>query len=581
MVRMHTLSFVVRYLRPQWPTVALLAALLVCSVGIQVGNPEILRSFIDSATSGRSLSSLWIMAALFLGMGLLNQGLTVVSAYVSSNLAWQTTNQMRLDLTSHCIHLDLSFHAAHAAGELIERTDEDVSSLSNLFSLFTLQIIMSLLVLICVLAVLFHEEWRLGLAMSIYASLCLFVIQSTRNTTSLAWKKASQAKANLHGFIGEYGSGVADLRTSGAIAYSMRLFYDLRRMAFLKDWSARRFSLWLSCGTDLLLIGGSVGAFLLAAALFQMGTITLGVVYLVVTYTQLLSTPLQTIMEQIDDLRQARASLERIQELFAIPPTIGDGLEHDLPGGALSVQFTDVSFAYHPDVPTLQQITLDIKPGEILGLLGQTGSGKTTLARLLFRLYEVDSGTICVGGRPIQTLQLAALRQRIGMVTQDVQLFHASVRDNLTFFETAIPDEQIVHVLSEVGLADWYEALPHGLDTVVTTTTSTGIGLSAGEAQLLAFARVFLQNPSIVILDEASSRLDPATELFLDTAIKNLFVGRTGIIIAHRLATINRADKIAILRQGQMVEYDRRENLLQDPTSQLNGLLQTGRQEQE
>lgn len=572
-------TLLVSYLRPQWSRVVLLAFLLLGTVGVQVGNPEILRHFIDTAIAGGSFQVLLIEAALFLGLGLLNQGLVVASAYVSSNLAWRTTNQMRMDLVRHCLHLDMSFHNIHAAGELIERTDEDVSTLSNMFSLFVLQILVSLLLLICVLLVLFHEEWRLGLAMSAYALLCLLVINSTRNTMSTPWKEASQAKAELHGFVGEHVSGIADIRTNGAIAYVMRRFYELRRNKFLKGWHAHSFSTIISGAIDILLVCGFVGAFVLGAVLFQMGVITLGVVYLVVTYTQLLTMPLRTIMSQIDDLRQASASLERIQELYGLKSTVRDGSGDHLPTGVLSVEFDDVSFAYHPEVPVLEHITLCIEPGEVLGVLGRTGSGKTTLTRLLFRLYDVDGGTIRVGGVDIRDARIATVRQRIGMVTQEVQLFHGSVRDNLTFFDRSIDDERIVQVIKDVGLSMWYEALPCGLDTVIASSSREEGGFSAGEAQLLAFARIFLQNPFIVILDEASSRLDPATERLIEHAVERLFAGRTGIIIAHRLSTIKKVDKIAILEQGKLREYGARETLLQDPASHLNRLLRIGMEE--
>ena len=177
----------------------------------------------------------------------------------------------------------------------------------------------------------------------------------------------------------------------------------------------------------------------------------------------------------------------------------------------------------------------------MLGVLGRTGSGKTTLARLLLRLYDTQAGAIRVGDVPVQEAVLHDLRQHIGMVTQDVQLFHATVRDNLTFFNSSIPDERIRAVLDDLGLTAWFHSLPDGLDTELG---SDGEGLSAGEAQLLAFTRVFLADPGLVILDEASSRLDPATEQLIERAVSKLLAGRTGIVIAHRLGTIQRADEI-------------------------------------
>jgi ABC-type multidrug transport system fused ATPase/permease subunit len=217
-----------------------------------------------------------------------------------------------------------------------------------------------------------------------------------------------------------------------------------------------------------------------------------------------------------------------------------------------------------------------LKPGSILGLLGRTGSGKTTLARLIFRLYDVKSGNIKVNDSDLRNAHLYALRSSIAIVTQDVQLFRASIRDNLTFFDRSVSDDQILATLEEMELGDWYRSLPKGLDTELDTGSRS---LSAGEAQLLAFTRVFMRDPGLIILDEASSRLDPATEARLERAIDKLLQNRTAIIIAHRLHTVQRADEIMILENGEVSEYGDRQRLAADPTSRFHQLLQTGLEE--
>jgi len=211
-----------------------------------------------------------------------------------------------------------------------------------------------------------------------------------------------------------------------------------------------------------------------------------------------------------------------------------------------------------------------------MGILGRTGSGKTTLARLVFRLYDVTQGRIELGGVDVRQPALRALRQRVALVTQDVQLFQASVRDNLTFFNRDIPDDRILQVIADLELSDWFNALPDGLDTRLETG---GRSLSAGEGQLLALARVFLRDPGLVILDEASSRLDPATEQRIERAIDRLLRDRTALIIAHRLGTVERADRILILEEGRVVEQGDREWLAQDSGSRFHSLLRTGLEE--
>ncbi|MDQ3541325.1 MAG: ATP-binding cassette domain-containing protein, partial [Chloroflexota bacterium] len=221
----------------------------------------------------------------------------------------------------------------------------------------------------------------------------------------------------------------------------------------------------------------------------------------------------------------------------------------------------------------IRDISFRLEPGSVLGLIGRTGSGKTTITRLLLRLHDPTAGTVCIGDTDLRDFRLAELRDRIGVVTQDIQLFQASVRDNLTFFNPAFDDPAIIAILHDLGLSRWLDALPDGLDTQLASGAG---GLSAGEAQLLAFARVFLHDSRIVILDEASSRLDPATERGVERAVDRLLAGRTGIVIAHRLATVKRADEIMVLADGRIVEYGPRELLANDPASRFAHMLRTG-----
>ncbi|WDH96463.1 ATP-binding cassette domain-containing protein [Paenibacillus urinalis] len=217
------------------------------------------------------------------------------------------------------------------------------------------------------------------------------------------------------------------------------------------------------------------------------------------------------------------------------------------------------------------------KPGELLGIIGRTGSGKSSLSRTLLRLYNINSGVIRVGGVDVTKLSLPALYRRIGMVTQDVQLFDGTLRENLTLFNQEISDDEILHKTRQLGLSRWIEAQPNGLDTHLNTG---GTSLSAGEAQLFALTRVFLTKPSLVILDEPSSRLDAATEAMLQSAVDQMMKECTGIMIAHRLATLNQVDKIMVLGDGRILEFGERDELARNPASHYARLLVTGREEE-
>ena len=240
------------------------------------------------------------------------------------------------------------------------------------------------------------------------------------------------------------------------------------------------------------------------------------------------------------------------------------------------MELDGVSFGYAEDAPVLRDVSVRLEPGRVLGVVGRTGSGKTTLTRLLPRFYDPLAGAVRLGGVDLRTVRLAAVRARIGLVTQEVHLFNASVRDNLTLFDDGVPDDRISAVLDTLGLAGWLRELPRGLDTLLGPG---GAGLSAGQAQVLACARIFLRDPDLVILDEASSRLDPATERLVHTALGRLLDGRTGIIVAHRLATIAYADDILVLEDGQVREHGPRLALAADPTSRFAGLLRVATEE--
>lgn len=242
----------------------------------------------------------------------------------------------------------------------------------------------------------------------------------------------------------------------------------------------------------------------------------------------------------------------------------------------MSIEFRDVSFSYLPEHPVLNDVSFRLEPGRVLGVLGRTGSGKTTLSRLVFRQYDAGEGAVEVGGMDVKAMKLAGLRGRVGMVTEDVQLFNAPLRENLALFDRSIGDDRLIESLTALQLGPWYASLPDGLDTVLA---SGGDLLSAGEAQLVTFARVLLRGPDLVSLDETSSRLDPATERLVERAVDRLMEGRTAIVIAHRLATLERVDDLMIMEGGRVVEHGSRQALASDPDSRYSSLLRTGMEE--
>lgn len=575
------------YLRPVRSKAGILAVLVLTGIGLQLANPQIIRYFIDILVISGDIRPMLTAALAFLGLSLLTQLVGVAAVYLGEDVGWRATNQLRADLTLHCLKLDMSFHTAHTPGEMIERIDGDLLSLANFFSRFVINILGNVLLLFGVLILLAWIDVRIAGAVLAYLGIGILAMVALRRVGVPYWKASRQASADAFGLLAEQLSGTEDIRSNGAEAYSIRRLLRLNEARLKADIksamaTASIFMVWIG-----LYVAGQIVAFTLSYSLLEAGQITIGAVYLVMYLTFFVFQRFQELTNEIQNLQQAAASLERVEALMAIQSKIQDvPFPVSLPTGPLGIEFEDVTFGYNQQVPVLRAVSLELPPCKTMGLLGKTGSGKTTMARLLFRLYDPLSGNIRLeaagngarhaGPVALQEVALDQLRQRVGMVTQTVHLFDASVRDNVTFFDDRISDEKIVQALEQLGLLEWLASLPQGLDTRLS---AGNVQLSAGEAQLIAFARVFLLAPGVVVLDEASSRLDPLTERRIEHAIDGLLQNRTGVIVAHRLRTVERVDYIAIIEDGRIREFGERAKLAGDPSSYFHQLLQTGLEE--
>lgn len=579
-----------KYLQHQWILVCLLALLVLGGIVLRLINPQIIRFFIDTVQTSAEPDSLLRAALLFIVFAILIQLFAVGSTYLGENIGWTATNQLRADLASHVLQLDMTFHKFHPPGEVIERIDGDVNELANFFSKFIIELAGNFLIVIGVLGLLYIEDWRVGLGSTLYVVVTMAGLSVVQNRGVKRWSETRGAEADFTGFLEEQLAGIEDIRSSGAESYVLRRLLILYRIVMMKFRGAYMLSVWTHVMTYVFLAFGYAMGLTVGVVLYLRGSATLGTVFMFIYYMGILEMPIEAIRREVDDLQRASASIGRIRNLLSEKPTIISTGESTLPAGELSVDFHQVTFRYldSNSFPgngndrngsreyALESISFLLQPGRKLGLLGRTGSGKTTLIRLVSRLYDPTEGQIYLGDTDIRKVSLDDLRKRLGVVTQDVQLFKASLRDNITLFSPGIEDEDIKWVLRELDLWNWYSRLPLGLDTRIG---DNGVGLSAGEAQLLAFARVFLKDPGLVILDEASSRLDPATEQTLRRAVNSLLQHRTGIIIAHRLSTVQQADDILILENGHIIEYGERERLAVNPSSHFYRLLKTGMEE--
>jgi len=570
-------------LRSEARPLAGVLAVLGASMVLRLSLPLLLGRFADDALAGESADALVRLAVAYVVVALVSEALGLGVVWGSVRLSWRAGNRLRERLAAHALRLEQAWHGRHSPGQLIERIDGDVEAMVVFFSGIAIEIAGNVaLIAGMVIVATVIDPWS-GLILAVTACVGAAVMIRLRVAAVSAREAERQVNAELYGDLEERLGGLEDLRANGAGAYAVhRLHHHSAR-----SWrAARRASLHgdsAHAAAAMVFAVGTAGTLLAGILLQQRGVITVGAVLSLYRYADMLRQPLQRIAEQLKEFQKAMAGARRASSLLATEPRITDG---PLDGSALparghgrhrglAVDFDDVTFAYDGGTtPALEAIDLHLAAGRHLGVIGRTGSGKTTLGRLLLRLWDVDAGAVRVGGVDVRDLRVAALRRRVAIVTQDVDLFRGPLRDNLTLFGThAAGDAELHDLLGRIGLGAWVASLPDGLDTVL----EGGQGLSAGEGQLVAFARAFLADPDIVVLDEASSRLDPFTAERIASATRSLLAGRTAVVIAHRLETLAEVDEIAVLENGRLVEHGDRARLAADDDSRYARLLRTAK----
>ncbi|MET9296218.1 ABC transporter ATP-binding protein [Streptomyces sp. NPDC003077] len=566
---LRQLSLLVRYLRGERPAVLLLALLVPLGIGLQLVAPQMLRRFIDGALSASPSGVLLGIAVWYLVAALGLLVVTIGSDTVAARLAWRGTNRLRADLVAHCLRRPSRFYQRHPPGELVARIDGDVTRLASVMSALVLEVLAQILLVVGILVALFLLDWRLGLVFAPFAAATLVLLRGLVGRAMPFVAARQEASAELLGFLEERLAGAEDLRVNGAAGHTLDALEERQNTLYQRALRAARVSVRWPATVQGLSALSVVLALVVGVWLHARGELSTGTTFASLSYAMLLRRPLLAITTRFQDLEEATVAVQRIRELLRqddAPPT-GTGR---LPSGPLGARFDRVCFWYEPGEPVLRNVSFRLSPGERLGIVGRTGSGKSTVVRLLFGLHHPVRGSATVGGREIRDLQTQALRSRVALVTQEVQVFHATLRDNLTFFDRSVDDRRLYDALDEAGLTDWRRELPDGLDTLLGAGAR---GMSAGQEQLLALARAFLRDPAVVLLDEPTARLDPHTERLLQPAVERLLHGRTAIVVQHRPHALSTVDRILVLDGGAVVEHGERTALAADPGSRFHGLL--------
>ena len=504
--------------------------------------------------------ALRVLVLLLLGAVLLRLSLQGTQTYNVQVVGQRLTARIRDDLFRHAMALSLRFHDRTPVGKLLTRLTSDVDALAEVFGSGAVGVLADLVSLLVIGLTMLSIEWRLGL---------LLLLSQVPVTLGVLWLQGRYRKANYR-VREELGQLNADLQEN---LQGLEVVQMFRREAVNSERFSRTTDAYRRAVTGTIFYDSSISAFIewvalaavamvlaLGGAMVTGGAMGLGTLTTFILFSQRVFDPLRQLAERFTQIQGGLTAVERIGELLEQPIEIADlptsqrsaaalrsGSDRFSPG---EVEFENVSFAYRPDDPILTDLSFRIAPGEHVAIVGPTGSGKTTVIRLLCRLYEPQQGTIRLDGVDIRELPITTLRQRLGVVLQDTFLFSGNVADNLRL-DANISDADLERLCGDLGLGPLLGRLGDGL---ATELRERGGNLSSGERQLLAVARVAIRNPSVLVMDEATAFMDPSTEATLQRDLDTLLSGRTAIVIAHRLATVEAADRILVLRRGRLIE---------------------------
>ncbi|HKV13069.1 MAG TPA: ABC transporter ATP-binding protein [Thermoanaerobaculia bacterium] len=501
-----------------------------------------------------AVSAVYLTALVLTFVTLYSQG------YVMQLMGQRIMNDLRREIFAHLQRLPISFYDKNPIGRLVTRVTTDVDALNELFAAGIVAVFGDVLLLSGIVAVLFWLDWRLAFWVFSIVPLLLLLTFWFKNRVRQSFREVRTRIARINAFLQEHVTGMPVVQLFNREERAYREFTQINESH--RDANVRSIfyyavffpgvELITSIGLALLLWFG--GQDVLA------GTASLGALIAFFQYAQRFYQPLADLSEKYNILQGAMASSERIFRLLDTPATI---VSPDRPYSPSRVQgeieFDRVWFSYKEGEPVLKGLSFAVRPGETLAVVGHTGAGKSTLANLLLRFYDVDSGAVRVDKVDVREWDLPRLRSGIAMVLQDVFLFSGTVGNNIRLGEESIDDERLRWAAREVHALPFIERLPGGFDAPVQ---ERGAGLSVGQKQLIAFARALAFDPAILILDEATSSIDTETEQIIQSALERLLEGRTSVVIAHRLSTIQKADRILVLHKGEIREIGTHQELL-------------------
>ena len=508
-----------------------------------------------------NVSYVGLVLVVYLLRGLIYELAAYYSNYFMTNAVQATVQDMRNEMTDKINRTSVSYFDKHQFGDLLGRFTSDVETVSNALQQSFLQIVNAVFTLVLVIGTVLYLNLQLGAVVVVTIPITYFGARFIMSKSQPYFKQQADALGTLNGFVQENLTGFNVLKLFGREDRSLDDFKeiteDLQKVGFKANFISGLMMPVLNGLSDLTyLIVAVLGGLQVLA-----GRLTIGNMQAFVQYVWQINQPIQNLTQLAGQLQSAKSSLDRIFQLMDEPDEANDAtevLEGDLTG---QVSFKHVDFQYVADKPLIRDFNLEVSPGEMVAIVGPTGAGKSTIINLLMRFYDVTAGSISVDGHDIRNLSRQDYRKQFGMVLQDAWLFEGTIKENVRFGNLEATDEEIVEAAKAANVDHFIRTLPGGYNMEMNQESSN---ISLGQKQLLTIARALLADPKILILDEATSSVDTRLELLIQKAMKTLMQGRTSFVIAHRLSTIQEADKILVLKDGQIIEQGNHESLLAD-----------------